>query len=297
MRDKRKPPKVVEALADEGPVVPGELFGDLEDESAFESSVRFHKTESGDVAVEAVSCAGEESGVIGVESLAEVLVRETELAHLDEQWVSNVASNLGVNAARTTVGDLVSRGVEEYVERELDDDARDKFAAAVETVRPLLETRPRVLVIGSYEKPSKWKLEFVRHVLDELSEDECELFLLSDVPGVEEWVNPEVKFRLLADVADCIVLVAEHDRGGALLEQGVISVTESYRKKSFVLKREFASEEARQRNFTIRWNGVFDKLDHDGQLLEWESLGELCQCCRKIHACLERANAAPTNDL
>lgn len=108
---------------------------------------------------------------------------------------------------------------------------------------------------------------------------------MEDVPGGNEiWVNNELKFRLLADVSNYMLGIAEHDRGGFMFERGMIAGNKLYRKKTYILKREYPSEAQEHDNYSaMQSEGTFLEFERAGRLFTWRDTAELIEACGKAY--------------
>lgn len=97
-----------------------------------------------------------------------------------------------------------------------------------------------------------------------------------DVRG--EWTNGVLKFRVLGDFADRIVGVAEHDRSGFLIEQGLSVAESDYFEKTYVLKRDGEGVNS----YNWMQESVFELLDREGRLCQWADKQSLVECVRTI---------------
>lgn len=183
--------------------------------------------------------------------------------------------------------------MEGYLDRELEPTEIQSLTAAItDHLLPLAQHERTILVLGSYEEDSHWKLKAVQSQLNELHRQRAHssgyAFLMEDVAGEEIWINAEVKFRLIADIADYIIGVVEHDRGGFLFEQGVLSTEKKYRDKTHLLKREYSTKEAEKEKFSfMQSNGTFKRFESKSQMEEWTTNEELLNSCTELFESLE----------
>lgn len=184
----------------------------------------------------------------------------------------------------------LSNSPTDHLDRELH---RDEVNRLVYTIRchitPILEYDTTVFVLGSYsgvdfgtlEEGEKWKLEGVRGTINLASRERGSAgvyaFLMDDVPGGDDhWIDAVTKFRILADISDCILVVTEHDKGGAVFEQGMILMDEEYREKTILMKREYANEEEEKANYSwMQSKGFFSNFDGRNKLITWEDPNDL----------------------
>lgn len=126
-------------------------------------------------------------------------------------------------------------------------------------------------VLGSYDDDEKERLVLVR---DELRErDGAFAFLMSEMP--EAWEYWTTKFVIFANRADYVVGVFEHNRGGHEWEAGQLDRVE-YRPKTYILKREYGSEERERAHFDAMFAHYLSKMDQQlGHVYHWTSEDEL----------------------
>lgn len=184
--------------------------------------------------------------------------------------------------------EAISRVMNGYLDRDLEPSEIQNLTEAVtDHLLPLAQHQRTILILGSYEEESHWKLKATQSQLNELHREQaqsnCYSFLMEDVPGEDIWINAEVKFRLLADIADYIIGVVEHDRGGFLFEQGIISTNEDYRGKTHFLKYRYPTESEEKDNYSfMQSKGLFQKFESSGRLNEWSNNEELIDSCNRV---------------
>ena len=147
---------------------------------------------------------------------------------------------------------------------------------AVGELTPLFEYDTSYFVLGSYGTPEIRRLQLVKDRLNR--RPDVYAFLMVNIRG--EWSNTLVKFRILADYATYLVGVAEHNRSGFLVEQGLFILHQPYFERAHVLKREYD-----QSTLDAEFNGSepysalqldgFDLLDREGRLFVWTTEEEL----------------------
>ncbi|SEQ38122.1 hypothetical protein [Natrinema salaciae] len=151
----------------------------------------------------------------------------------------------------------------------------EELLHAVSELRPLYESERSYFVLGNYDREPIRRLNLVVDRLNRRSG--VYAFRMVDVRG--EWDNGIQKFCLLADLVTHVVGVAERDPSGFLVEQGVLAGTEEYFEKTYVLKREYPDED---RPYGWMEDGVFDLLESDGRLYQWETEDELVEAAERI---------------
>lgn len=141
-------------------------------------------------------------------------------------------------------------------------------------------------ILGSYGRAEIGRL---RSVKDRINRDgDTYAFLMIDIH--QEWTNTYLKFRILADYTDVIVGVAEHDRGGFLVEQGYFTALEDYFVKTHVFKREYDGLDLEAIDtdvdldspFSAMQTAIFDMLAQSGRLCGWTTEDELIDCTDAI---------------
>ncbi|OAQ54482.1 hypothetical protein HTG_02720 [Natrinema mahii] len=99
-----------------------------------------------------------------------------------------------------------------------------------------------------------------------------------------------LKFRLLADYADYIVGVSEHDSGGFLVEQGYFTALEQYFEKTDVFKRTYEdltpadleTEADPENPYSGMQTAIFEMLADGDRLCVWETEDELRECTSEL---------------
>lgn len=99
-------------------------------------------------------------------------------------------------------------------------------------------------------------------------------------------MNTYLKFRLIADYTNYIVGIAEHDRGGFLVEQGYFTALDRYFAKTHVFKRDYHRLNSNEFDMNIDSNdpysgmqtAIFDLLEEAGRLCEWTTEDDLIKC-------------------
>lgn len=153
---------------------------------------------------------------------------------------------------------------------------------SVAELTPIFSADTAYFVLGSYGRPEIRRLQLVKDRLNRRPETYA--FLMVDVRS--EWTNTYLKFRLLADYTDVIVGVAEHSRGGFLVEQGYFTALEEYFTKTHVFKREYDALDADAVDTAVdpdepysgMQTSVFAMLDDVGRLCRWTTEADLVAC-------------------
>lgn len=145
---------------------------------------------------------------------------------------------------------------------------------AISELAPLFRHEVAYFVLGSYGREDIRRLHLVKDRLNRRRN--AYAFLMVDVRG--EWTNGVLKFRVLGDFADRIVGVAEHDRSGFLVEQGLFVAESDYFEKTHALKR---IEEAVD-SYNWMQESVFELLDREDRLCRWNDEQSLVECVRTV---------------
>ncbi|WP_408957918.1 hypothetical protein [Natrinema sp. 74] len=153
---------------------------------------------------------------------------------------------------------------------------------SVTELSPLFTTGSTYFVLGNYGRPEIHRLQLVKDRLNRRTDSYA--FLMVDIRS--EWTNTYLKFRLLADYADYIVGVAEHDRGGFLVEQGYFTALEQYFAKTHVLKRAYddvADADLQtavdiENPYSGMQTAIFDMLADADRLCVWQTEDDLRDC-------------------
>ncbi|SNZ03940.1 hypothetical protein SAMN06269185_0408 [Natronoarchaeum philippinense] len=150
---------------------------------------------------------------------------------------------------------------------------------SVAELTPIFRHDRSYFVLGSYGTPEIRRLQLVKDRLNR--RPDAYAFLMVDVR--REWTNTYLKFRLLADYADLIVGVAEHDGGGFLVEQGTVVTEPAYFEKTHFLKREYDDLPAAaidtdvdpENPYSGMQTPLFELADDAGRLHRWQTESEL----------------------
>ncbi|MEM4781615.1 MAG: hypothetical protein QXG03_08670 [Halalkalicoccus sp.] len=180
------------------------------------------------------------------------------------------------------VEELAERATEYLHERSLTPEEYEEIKRTVGELSAIFTTERTYFVLGSYGRPEIRRLQLVKDRLNR--RDRAYAFLMVDIRS--EWTNTYLKFRLLADYTDAIVGVAEHGRGGFLVEQGYFTALEEYFVKTHVFKREYrglTDEEidtgvAPDDAYSGMQTAIFDLLDEAGRLCRWTTEDDLVEC-------------------
>lgn len=146
-----------------------------------------------------------------------------------------------------------------------------------------MEAETAYFVLGSYDGDCRDRLELVQ---DELRSRGGYAFVMDEV--AEPWEQPYPKFRLLSDLADYIVGVAEHRCGGFLVEQGYFTAVDDYFQRTYILKLAYPNEGVREaeHEYPYSWmqEGVFDLLAAESRVFVWKDEPDLIDCVDRLPA-------------
>lgn len=169
----------------------------------------------------------------------------------------------------------VREKADEYLhEPDLSLEEYEKLTQSISELTPVLRSDRSYFVLGSYGREEIRRLQLVKDRLNRRPNTYA--FLMVDVRG--EWVNGVFKFRILADFADHVVGVVEHDQSGFLVEQGLFVAEESYFRKTHVLRREYDDEQP----YSWMQESVFALLDEAGRLYAWSDEGSLAETVEAV---------------
>ncbi|SEP71645.1 hypothetical protein [Natrinema salaciae] len=185
-----------------------------------------------------------------------------------------------------TVDELAAKAESYLHESSLTPEEYEALKQSVAELSPLLTTDRTYFVLGSYGRPEIHRLQLVKDRLNRRSDRYA--FLMVDIRS--EWTNTYLKFRLLADYADVIVGVTEHDQGGFLVEQGYFTAIETYFEKTHVLVRTYEETDAAdvetsvdpERPYSGMQTAIFDMLADADRLCTWETEDELRDCATTL---------------
>ena len=182
--------------------------------------------------------------------------------------------------------DLAAKADEYLHEMSLTPAEYEALKQSVAELSPIFTTERAYFVLGSYGRPEIHRLQLVKDRLNRRADTYA--FLMVDIRS--EWVNTYLKFRVLADYADYIIGVAEHDQGGFLVEQGYFTTLETYFVKTHVLTREYESISTEEIDtnadpenpYSGMQTAIFEMLADAGRLWRWSTEAELLECTEKL---------------
>ncbi|WP_254546953.1 hypothetical protein [Halomarina pelagica] len=191
-----------------------------------------------------------------------------------------------------TVEELAERADEYLHDQSLTPEEYEALKRSVAELAPIFTTERACFVLGSYGKSEIRRLQLVKDRLNRRANTYA--FLMVDVRS--EWTNTYVKFRVLADYTDLIVGVAEHARGGFLVEQGYFTALEEYFTKTYVFERDYDAlapddldtDVDPEHPYSGMQTSIFDMLANAGRLCKWVTEDDLVDCTDGLPRALER---------
>ena len=170
--------------------------------------------------------------------------------------------------------------------RSLTPEEYESLKQSIGELTPIFAAERSYFVLGSYGRPEIRRLQLVKDRLNR--QPNAYAFLMVDIRS--EWTNTYLKFRLLADYTDRIVGVAEHARGGFLVEQGYFTALPEYFTKTHVCKREYETLDADaietdvdvDRPYSGMQTAIFEMLDEAGRLYRWTTADDLIECVETL---------------
>jgi hypothetical protein len=183
-------------------------------------------------------------------------------------------------------GEVVDDAADHLHDRSLTPEEYERIKHSVAELSPIFRHDSAYFVLGSYGDPEIRRLQLVKDRLNRRRD--AYAFLMVDVR--REWTNTYLKFQILADYVDAIVGVAEHDRGGFLVEQGLFVGSEAYFRKTHVCKREYDGGDAADVDtaadpedpYSGMQTPIFEMLDDAGRLHRWTTTEDLADCVAAI---------------
>ncbi|WP_435156768.1 hypothetical protein [Haladaptatus sp. DFWS20] len=181
-----------------------------------------------------------------------------------------------------SVEELTEKADEYLYDHSLSPKEYEALKHNVAELSPIFTTENAYFVLGSYGRPEIRRLQLVKDRLNRRTNTYA--FLMVDIRS--EWTNTYMKFRVLADYTDVIVGIAEHARGGFLVEQGYFTALEEYFMKTHVFKREYDTLDADDLETSVDpehpYSGmqtpIFEMLATAGRLCEWATEDDLINC-------------------
>lgn len=181
--------------------------------------------------------------------------------------------------------DLID-SVKQHTRTPLSPEEYEQIKPDIFSIVPHLVQDNSYFVCGEYDDGEReQRLETVCERLFELHEvrgEDSYSFLMKDVET--DYLNGRTKFCVIADHVERIVVVCERDRGGALIEQGIVSFSQQYFGKTSVMKRSYGPDEEKSQYSWMQSNGVFDDFARADRLFEWTSDDELEALCGTVCA-------------
>lgn len=169
---------------------------------------------------------------------------------------------------------MANDDLHQLIEDTLTYSEREEYELSIKDYRPLrralhtdildvIAADQAFFVLGSYNPEERSRLnDTVTRLYNE-----GHAFLLEDT--LEAWKNWTTHFKIYADRATHIVGVFEHSDGGHEWEAGYLD-HHKYREKTYILKRQYPSLEAKEEPFDGMMAHYMILVDRRGQLFEWE---------------------------
>ncbi|WP_331232242.1 hypothetical protein [Natronorarus salvus] len=152
-------------------------------------------------------------------------------------------------------------------------DLKDALFESDAVFSRVLESDRSYFVTGSYNPREEQRLLAVKQALAGRRVGD-HAFLMKDVPAFTS--NFVLKFHVLIRRTDVVVGVFEHNRGGHEWEAGALSEP-SLRRKTWILKRKYATEKEEREAFDAMLAHFFELIDEHGHLLHWRTDTELIE--------------------
>ena len=133
----------------------------------------------------------------------------------------------------------------------------------------------RFFVLGSFAEGDADRVDELKSYINEEISENALAYRMDDFLSEEDIVlHPILKFKLIADDSHHLLMVCEHDKGGQLIEQGLLIECRSYIDKAHLLKRSYSIEEEKERYSWMQSFGVFEIFEFYDRIHEWESVSD-----------------------
>lgn len=191
-----------------------------------------------------------------------------------------------MNEESVSIEELAERAETHLHETSLTPEEYEALKQSVAELSPIFSVDRSYFVLGSYGQPEIRRLQLVKDRLNRRAD--AYAFLMVDVRS--EWVNTYLKFRLLADYTDYLIGVAEHARGGFLVEQGYFTALETYFAKTHVCKREYDGLDIDDVDtgvdvdnpYSGMQTAIFEMLEERGRLYRWTTEDDLAERAEEV---------------
>lgn len=131
----------------------------------------------------------------------------------------------------------------------------------------------RFFILGSFAEGDRERLTSLKSYINEELGPNYVAYTMDDfIEDVDATLNAILKFQLLAADSHHILAVCEHDRGGQLIEHGLLIGRRSYLDKTQLLKREYEDNVEKEVYSWMQAFGVFEIVEYHDRLHEWETV-------------------------
>lgn len=97
-------------------------------------------------------------------------------------------------------------------------------------------------------------------------------YLMDDFPDL----HAITKFQIIVDEVDHIFCVVEHDKGGVMIEQGLLAAVPDAVSITHLLKRDYDTIEEEHAAYSwMQTEGIFDIFEYHDHLHRWETKDQL----------------------
>jgi len=139
----------------------------------------------------------------------------------------------------------------------------------------------RYLILGSYDDLQKERLHTAKSLLADPPHVSVALLLEELDVETDDWNNFYLKFRVVLDLTNFAVVVAEDNDGGHELELGELPLDSTY-----VAKRDYTQaaidDDLERQRYDAMMAKLFELLDANDQLVEWRSRREFERAIGRI---------------
>ena len=131
----------------------------------------------------------------------------------------------------------------------------------------------RFFILGSFAEEDVDRVNELKSYINTETLEATIAYRMDDFLQDDDLIlHPILKFKLIADDSHHILAVCEHDKGGQLIEHGLLIESRSYIEKTHLLKRTYASDREKQRYSWMQAFGVFEIFEFYDRIYEWQSI-------------------------
>ena len=131
----------------------------------------------------------------------------------------------------------------------------------------------RFFVLGSFAEEDVDRVNELKSYINTGTPEDTIAYRMDDFLQDDDLIlHPILKFKLIADDSHHILAVCEHDKGGQLIEHGLLIESRSYIEKTHLLKRTYASDREKERYSWMQAFGVFEIFEFYDRIYEWQSV-------------------------